>query len=153
MSLISVSKCFAGAVNLLQVRREILLSEVFGFLLEHLAVANDGVERRAQFVAHAREKLGLGLARLGGGFLGSAQFHIFVSISAFACCAASSARCSSSNNCSRNCSASRLRLMTSDRATSAQTSRPPVVPPNGPMIHALRYHGGTILSGTNVGSE
>ncbi len=35
-----------------------------GFFVQDLGVANDGVERRAQLVAHVREELRLVLARL-----------------------------------------------------------------------------------------
>ena len=52
----------AGGVNLLEVRLKFLLTEVFSFFLEHFAVADDGIERRAQLVTHVRQKRALGLA-------------------------------------------------------------------------------------------
>src|SRR5437899_4238334 len=49
----------ASRVDLLEVVRELLGAEVGGVLLEHLAVADDGVERRAQLVGHVRQELRL----------------------------------------------------------------------------------------------
>ena len=49
----------AGRVDLLEVVGELLGPEVGGVLLEHLAVADDGVERRAQLVGHVGQELGL----------------------------------------------------------------------------------------------
>ena len=46
------------------------LIHLFGFLLQHLAVADDGVEGGAQFVAHVRQERALGLVRLVGRLLG-----------------------------------------------------------------------------------
>ncbi len=58
-------------VDLLEVRNQRVLPGLLRVLLEHLAVADDGVERCAQFVAHRGEKLALrlvgGLGRLAGG--------------------------------------------------------------------------------------
>ncbi len=53
----------AGAFDLLQVATDIVLSEIGDVFLEDLAVADDGVERRAQLVAHIGEELRLVLAR------------------------------------------------------------------------------------------
>jgi hypothetical protein len=49
----------AGGVDLLEVGDERLLAEVSRFLLQHLAVADDGVERCPELVRHARQELGL----------------------------------------------------------------------------------------------
>ena len=43
------------------------------FLHDHLGEADDGVERRAQFMAHGGEEAGLGRIRLLGG--GARQFE------------------------------------------------------------------------------
>ena len=64
MSLISPSRCLPGRVDLLEVGQERLLAEVVGLLLEHLGVADDGVERRAQLVGHVRQEVRLVLAGL-----------------------------------------------------------------------------------------
>ena len=50
----------AGGVNPLEIGDEPLLARVLGVLLQHLAVADDGVERRPQLVAHVRQELTLG---------------------------------------------------------------------------------------------
>ncbi len=64
MSLISSSRCLPAALILLEVGDELLLAPRSGrLLLEHLAVADDGVERRAQLVAHVGQELGLVAAR------------------------------------------------------------------------------------------
>ena len=47
-------------MNLLEVRDEILMPQVFGFFLEHLTVAEDSIERRTQFMAGVGEELTLG---------------------------------------------------------------------------------------------
>ena len=52
----------AGRVDLLEIRDERLLAEVLGLLLEHLGVADDGVQRRPQLVGHVRQELRLVLA-------------------------------------------------------------------------------------------
>ena len=49
----------ASRVDLLEVVGELLGAEVGGVLLEHLAVADDRVERRAQLVGHVGQELGL----------------------------------------------------------------------------------------------
>ena len=55
----------ARGVDLLEVGGEVLLAQVFGLFLQHLAVADDGVQRRAQLVAHVGQELALGAV---GGF-------------------------------------------------------------------------------------
>ena len=49
----------AGGVDLLQVGDEVVCAEILGLFLEHLAVADDGVQRRAQLVGHVGQELGL----------------------------------------------------------------------------------------------
>ena len=56
----------AGAVDLLEVGHELGLAELLGLLLQHLAVADDRVERRAQLVAHVGEEGALRLVGLYG---------------------------------------------------------------------------------------
>ena len=51
ISLISSSRCLPAALILLRSSVNCLGPQVVGVLLEHLAVADDGVERRAQLVA------------------------------------------------------------------------------------------------------
>ena len=53
----------AGTLDLLQVGNERFLSEIGDVFLENFAVADDGIERRAQLVAHIGEELRLVLAR------------------------------------------------------------------------------------------
>ncbi len=80
ISLISPA-AFAGAVDfLLRFKPETVLPQIRDFFLEHLAVADDGVERRSQFVAHVRQELVFGSAGGVGGFLGLQQFFIGRSI-------------------------------------------------------------------------
>ena len=52
----------AGAFDLLEVGNETFLAEIGRLFLQDLAVADDGVERRAQLVAHIGEELRLVLA-------------------------------------------------------------------------------------------
>ena len=59
MSLISSSRCLPAAWIFLRSGMNSLGAEVLGLLLQHLAVADDGVERRAQLVAHVGQELGL----------------------------------------------------------------------------------------------
>ena len=54
-----LQQVLAGRVDLPEVVGELLGAEVGGVLLEHLAVADDGVERRAQLVRHVGQELGL----------------------------------------------------------------------------------------------
>ena len=58
-----LEEVLAGGVDLLEVGDEGLLRQVLGLLLEHLAVADDRVERRAQLVRHVRHELRLVPAR------------------------------------------------------------------------------------------
>jgi hypothetical protein len=60
----------AGAVDALEIGDLLLATLGLGVLEQHLAVADDRVERRAQLVAHAGEELGLGEARALGAVLG-----------------------------------------------------------------------------------
>ena len=67
MSLISASRCLPDRVDLLEVGDGVGLVLVGGLLLEQLAVADDGVEGRAQLVAHVGQEGALdpaGLDRL-----------------------------------------------------------------------------------------
>ncbi len=57
----------AGALDLLQVRDHGVLAFVGGVFLQDLRIADDGVQRRAQLVAHIGQELGLGLVGLFGG--------------------------------------------------------------------------------------
>ena len=59
MSLISPSRCLPAALIFCRSSANCSAAEVRGLLLEHLAVADDGVERRAQLVAHVGQELGL----------------------------------------------------------------------------------------------
>jgi len=118
-------------VDFLEIGEETLLAEILGFLLEHFAVSDDGVHGRAQFVAHVGEELALGFVgasaasrALSSWRLDSASAVALASISARAISDSLRARCSSSNNRSRNCSASRLRRMTRERAMKAQANNP-----------------------------
>ena len=66
----------ARAVDFFQVGDGVRVAAVCRLFLEHFAVADDGVERRAQLVAHVREELALGV---GGGlrlFLRLAQLRV-----------------------------------------------------------------------------
>ena len=58
-----------GLVDLFQVRNKVLLLQVLGFLLQHLAVAEDGIHRSTQLVTHVGEKCALGLVRGIGGLV------------------------------------------------------------------------------------
>ena len=53
-----------GALDLLEIGDKIVLPEIDCVFLQDFAVADDGVERRAQLVAHIGEELRLVLARL-----------------------------------------------------------------------------------------
>ena len=64
MSLIRPSRCRPALSIFLQVGDEFVLPVIGRLFLQHLAVADDGVERRAQLVAHVGEELRLVLARL-----------------------------------------------------------------------------------------
>ncbi len=60
-------------LDLADIAQEVLLAGFLHLLLDHLAVADDGRERRAQLVAHVGEELALGAVRGLGGVLGGAQ--------------------------------------------------------------------------------
>ena len=62
MSLISPSRCLPAALTFWRSGMQRLLVEVLGLLLEHLGVADDGVQRRPQLVGHVRQELRLVLA-------------------------------------------------------------------------------------------
>ena len=59
MSLISPSRCLPAALIFWRSGMNVCLPEVLGLLLEHLGVADDGVERRPQLVGHVRQELRL----------------------------------------------------------------------------------------------
>ena len=54
----------ARPVDLLEIWDQRLLADIFGLLLEHLGVADDGVQRRPQLVGHVGQEGGLVLAGL-----------------------------------------------------------------------------------------
>ena len=60
----------AGPVDLLQVGRRVLLDVLGGQLLEQLAVADDGIQGRAQLVAHVGQERALDLAGFHGLLVG-----------------------------------------------------------------------------------
>ena len=64
MSLIRPSRCLPAVLIRWRSGRKASASEVLGLLLEHLGVADDGVQWRPQLVAHIREELRLVLRRL-----------------------------------------------------------------------------------------
>jgi len=49
-----------GAFDFLEVRYKLLLATVGRVFLQNFAVANDGIERGSQFVAHIGQELALG---------------------------------------------------------------------------------------------
>ena len=55
---------FAGRLNLLQVADVRYFFRILHFLFEHFAVADDGIERRPQFMTHVGEEGALGAVRL-----------------------------------------------------------------------------------------
>ena len=61
MSLIRPSRCLPAPRIFVEVGHELGRAEVLGLLHQHLAVADDRVERRAQLVAHVGEELALRL--------------------------------------------------------------------------------------------
>ena len=65
MSLIRPSRCLPAALIRWRSGRKASASGLLGLLLEHLGVADDGVQRRPQLVGHVRQELRLVLARLG----------------------------------------------------------------------------------------
>ena len=65
-----------GVVDLAQVVEHVAHAGVLHLLLEHLAVADHGRERRAQFVAHVGDELALGEVGLLGLLLGALQLDL-----------------------------------------------------------------------------
>ena len=63
----------AGFPDLHEVGQEAVLAQLLGLLMQHLAIADDRVQRRPQLVAHAGEELALRLGRGLGFVLGFAQ--------------------------------------------------------------------------------
>ena len=100
---------------------------------------------RSSWLMFARNRL---LAWLASTACSSARLR-----SATSCSSAALAMRSCSSICSRNCSASRLRRMTSDRATNAQPNNPSTMPPDGTMIQAFANHGGTMVRCATAGVE
>ena len=74
---------FPRAVNFFQIGDKTFLVQIYRFLHEHFAVADDGVHGRAQFVAHVGEERAFGAAGLVGGFL--RQFQLLVASLQFLC--------------------------------------------------------------------
>ena len=68
-----IEQVLAGRLDPLQVANRLRLPLVFRRLLQQLAVENDGVQRRAELVAHAGEELALGARRLLGALLRDPQ--------------------------------------------------------------------------------
>src|SRR5437016_3132170 len=68
-------------MNLAKIGEELLLSEIFGLLFEHLRIADDGVERCSQLVAHVRQKLALCLVGSLGGLLVALEIHSVLALS------------------------------------------------------------------------
>ena len=66
----------AGGANSAEVGDNPILLEFRGFLDQHFAVADDGIERRAQFVAHIGKKLALRLICRVGLQLGFFEFGL-----------------------------------------------------------------------------
>ena len=64
-----------GAEDLPQIVGDSAVAVIAGVLDEHLTVTDDGVHRRAEFVAHFREKRTLRLIGLLGGDHGALQFR------------------------------------------------------------------------------
>ena len=81
MSLMSASRCLPAALIFSRSPLNSSSCSVGGFLVQHLGVAQDGVERRAQLVAHIGQKQALGLVGGFGGFLGLG--HLFLDTLAF----------------------------------------------------------------------
>ena len=60
----------AGCLDLPEISRSFLVSVVLGIFQQHLAVADDGVHRRAQLVAHVGQEDALGSRCSLGRFFG-----------------------------------------------------------------------------------
>ena len=65
----------ARAVNFFEVGDALLVAFVLRIFQQNLAVSDDGIERRAQFVAHLGQKIGLGRTGTFGFFGRKAQFR------------------------------------------------------------------------------
>ncbi len=65
---------FSRSLNFLQILDVLDFPHFLRFFLQHFAIANDCVERSAQFVAHIREERALGPVGILGGKLGAKQF-------------------------------------------------------------------------------
>ena len=76
MSSIERLEVLAGGVNASQVWDRLGMRQVLRLFLQHFAVADDRIQRRAELVAHVRQELALGL------FAASAAFFAFRSSSA-----------------------------------------------------------------------
>ena len=72
-SLMSSRRCWPAEWIFLQVALILVVAVVRGHFLQHFAVTDDGVERRAQLVAHVRQEIALGLVGRLGRFLFTAQ--------------------------------------------------------------------------------
>ena len=73
MSLISPEQVLSGALDFLEVGDARLVSPIGGIFDQNLAVADDGVQRSAQFVAHIGQERRFGARsgfRLGAALLG-----------------------------------------------------------------------------------
>ena len=46
--------------------------------LQHLTESEDGIQRRAQFMAHRRQKFGFGIVGCFGAFFGLQQFSLYL---------------------------------------------------------------------------
>src|SRR5258708_1896522 len=64
-----------GTVDLAQIIGNLLLIRVTSVLLEHLAIADDGVERGTQLMAHVGQEGALGLIGGLGGVLGGSRLR------------------------------------------------------------------------------
>ena len=76
MSLMRPSRCLPAALIRWRSGRKASAFSVFGLLLEHLGVPDDGVQRCPQLVGHVRQEVGLvpaGLSELCVGFLKLAE--------------------------------------------------------------------------------
>ncbi len=60
-----------SAANFIQIGQIVLVAILSGYLMQHLTVADDGVERGAQLMAHVGDESALGVVRLLGQQLGA----------------------------------------------------------------------------------
>src|SRR5271168_4373350 len=68
----------ASSLDFLEVGNELLLAGVGCVLLENLAVADDRIERRAQFMTHICQELALGPVGDLGGFACLLEFDVLL---------------------------------------------------------------------------